>query len=181
MSQLSGASASTTTSKARITIRRATIKDLRPVVKIWLDAVQIGMGLTPPSSDEVLNTFQKRLESPPAASSAYGHWVAEVDGDVAGWQGLHPCRPNPMMRWAESGTYISMQYLGQGIGEALVKFATEHVKSTDLTHLVGFLGARNEAMLKAVESFGWQRVGSVPRAKSSDPEVLYYVYPVPHR
>jgi RimJ/RimL family protein N-acetyltransferase len=86
-----------------------------------------------------------------------------------------------MMRWAESGTYVSMQHLGQGIGEALVKFATEHVRSTDLTHLVGFLGARNEAMIKVVESCGWQKVGSVPRAKSSDPEVLYYVYLVQRR
>ena len=171
--------APSTSPKTPISIRRATIKDLRPIVKIWLDAVQIGMGLTPPSSDEVLSTFQKRLES--TQSSAYGHWVAEVDGSVAGWQGLQPCRPNPMMRWAESGTYVSMQYIGHGIGEALVKFATEHVKSTDLTHLVGFLGSRNEAMIKVVESCGWQKVGSVPRAKPSDPEALYYVYLVPQR
>src|ERR1700722_1945202 len=150
MSQLSGASAST--SRRAPVIRRATIKDLRPVVKIWLDAVQLGLGLTPPSPSEVLATFQKRLEAP--EQTAYGHWVAEVDGDVAGWQGLQPCRPSPVMRWAESGTYVSRDYVGHGIGEALIKFATEHVNSTNLTHLVGFVGARNEAMGKFLESCG---------------------------
>jgi len=177
MSQLFGASAST--SRKAPLIRRATIKDLRPVVKIWLDAVQLGMGLTPPSPNEVLATFQKRLEAP--EQTAYGHWVAEVDGDVAGWQGLQPCRPSPVMRWAESGTYVSRDYVGHGIGEALIKFATEHVNSTNLTHMVGFVGARNETMSKFLESCGWQKVGSVPRLKPSDPEYLYYVYLVPQR
>lgn len=178
MSQLSGSSLHSTSRTATPSIRRATIRDLRPMVKIWLDAVQLGMGLTPPSSNEVIDTFQKRLES---QSTAYGHWVAEVDGSVAGWQGLLPCRPSPMMRWAESGTYVSMQHVGQGIPEALIRFATDHVRSTDLTHLVGFLSARNDAMIKLVESCGWQKVGNVPRAKPTDPEYLYYVYLVPRR
>lgn len=162
-----------------INIRLATVRDLRPMVRIWLDAVQIGMGLTPPSSSEVIDTFQKRLEAP--QTTAYGHWVAEVDGSVAGWQGLLPHRQSPIYRWAESGTYVSMQYAGQGVAEALIKFATEHVRSSDLTHLVGFLNSRSEAMTKFVESCGWQRVGSIPRAKLSDPEYLYYVYAVPQR
>jgi len=95
---------------AALNIRRATMNDLRPIVRIWMDAVQTGMGLTPPSSAQVVDTFQKRLESP---DSDYGHWVAEIDGSIAGWQGLLPCRPSPMLRWAESGTYVSMNHVGR--------------------------------------------------------------------
>jgi len=179
MSQLSGGSLPGGPRAANLSIRRATIKDLRPIVRIWMDAVQIGMGLTPPSSNDVIDTFQKRLESSP--TSPYGHWVAEVDGSIAGWQGLMPCRPSPMLRWAESGTYVSMQHVGQGIPEALIRYATEHSRSTDLTHLVGFLSARNQAMINCVESSGWQKVGTVPRAKLTDPEYLYYVYLVRQR
>jgi L-amino acid N-acyltransferase YncA len=161
-----------------VTVRRATIKDLDTIVKIWIDGVQIAQGLTPPNHDEISKLFKTRIES---QSGGFGVWVAEVDGAVAGWQSLQPCRPNPMMRWAESSTYISMQHLGQGIGGALTKFATEHARFTTLTHVVGFIPSRNEPMIKIAESCGWQKVGSIPRSKSSDPEYSYYVYPVPQQ
>src|SRR5579863_7179461 len=93
--------------RAPLTMRRATMKDLHPIVKIWMNGVQMAQGLTPPPLDEVVNLFASRIES---QSPVYGIWVAEVDGAVAGWQGLQACRPNPIMRWAESSTYISMQH-----------------------------------------------------------------------
>ena len=146
------------------------------MVKIWLNAVQIAQGLTPPPLEEVVTMFRTRLES---QSNEYGFWVAEVDGSIAGWQGQQPCRPNPIMKWAEVTTYISMEHMGLGIAGALIRSATERARSTKLTHLVGFIGRGNDAMTSLLESCGWQKVGSVPKARLGDPEYLFYAYVVP--
>ena len=172
----SGSLSESDSSQAAITIRRATVKDLQAIVKIWLNAVQVAQGLAPPPLQDVLNMFTNRLES---QSNEYGFWVAEVNGAIGGWQGQQPCRPNPIMKWAEVTTYVSREHTGLGIATALLQSATERARSTTLTHLVGFIGRGNAAMTNFLESCGWQKVGVIPRARPNDPEFVYYVYVVP--
>jgi phosphinothricin acetyltransferase len=162
--------------RAPVTIRSASIEDLHEIAIIWIDG-QVAQGIEPPDLDLVLNAFRARLES---QASVYGVWVAEIDGGLVGWQSLQPCRTNPLYHWAESSTYISPRSRGRGVGRKLLAFATEHAKAVNLSHVVGFIRKGNEAPIKIVESLGWQKVGSIPRAKASDIEWLYYVYAVPH-
>jgi len=158
-----------------VTIRPASIEDLHEIATIWIDG-QVAQGINPPDLTLVLNAFHARLE---AEAKVYGVWVAEIETVLVGWQSLQPCRTNPLYNWAESSTYISPRSRGRGVGRKLLGFATEHAKSVNLSHVVGFILKDNEATIKIVESLGWQRVGSIPRANPRDPEWLYYVYAVP--
>ena len=157
------------------TIRPASIEDLRDIASIWIDG-QIAQGIEAPDVNLVLHAFRARLES---ETNVYGVWIAEIDSVLVGWQSLQPCRTNPLYNWAESSTYISPPSRGLGVGRKLLRFATEHAKTVNLSHVVGFILKGNEAPIKIVESLGWQRVGSIPRANPRDFEWLYYVYAVP--
>lgn len=158
-----------------VTIRPASIDDLREIAIIWRDG-QVAQGINPPDLDLALNAFRARLES---KARDYGVWVAEIDGLLAGWQSLQPCRTSPLYNWAESSTYISTRSRGRGVGRRLLAFATEHAKAVNFSHVVGFIRKDNEAPIKIVESLGWQKVGIIPRSNPSDIEWLYYVYAVP--
>ena len=158
-----------------VTIRPASIEDLNEVAAIWMEG-QIAQSCEPPDLSQVLDVFRARLES---ETKVYGIWVAVIDGAIVGWQSLHRCRANPLWNWAESSTYISERSRGCGVGRKLLAFATEHARASCLSHIVGFIIKGNEAPIKIVESLGWQKVGSIPRASPSDIDWLYYVYAVP--
>jgi L-amino acid N-acyltransferase YncA len=158
-----------------VAIRPASVRDVREIALIWRDG-QLSQGDQPLDLDEAINVFRKRVES---ATDVYGVWVAEIEGLLIGWQSLHPCRSNPIHKWAESSTYIAKESKGRGVGRALLTFATEHAKSARLSFVVGFIKAGNDPPIKIVESLGWRRVGSIPRANADDIEWLYYVYAVP--
>jgi len=162
--------------EAQVTIRPASIDDLREIAIIWSEG-QMTQGDTPPNLDEAMEAFRTRVQE---RAIDYGIWVAEVEGVVVGWQSLYRFRANPIHNWAESSTYISQRHKGCGIGRKLLTFATQHANVVKLTYVAGFIKASNEAPIKIVESLGWHRVGLLPRSKSDDIEWLYYVYAVPH-
>jgi L-amino acid N-acyltransferase YncA len=161
-----------------VTIPPASIEDLPEIVVIWLwrDG-QISQGNRTIDSEQAASVFLKRVES---QAGANGIWVAEIEGRVVGWQGLYQSSANPTVARAQSSTYIAMESSGRGIGRKLLTFATEHGKSLGLSDIEGFIQASNHAPIRIVESLGWERVGSIPRANPSDIEWLYYVYVVPH-
>jgi L-amino acid N-acyltransferase YncA len=170
------ASTDSESSKAHVTIRPASLDDLGAMVAIWDDG-QISQGHKPIEHEQAIGIFRKRVES---QTCIYGIWVSEVKGSIAGWQSLHQRRSNPTQKWAESSTYIAKERTGRGIGRKLLTFATEHAKSSGLSHIEGFIQAENYVPIKIVESLGWRKVGSIPRANAEDIEWLYYVYAVPH-
>ena len=163
-------------SRALVTIRPATIKDIHEIAIIWMEG-QVAQCCQPPDLSQVLDIFRPRLE---LQTDVYRIWVAEIEGAIVGWQSLHPCRANPLWKWAESSTYIATRSRGLGVGRKLLMFASEYAKSVNLSHVVGVIITGNEAPIKIVESLGWQKVGTIPRSNPSDTEWLYYVYAVPH-
>jgi L-amino acid N-acyltransferase YncA len=165
-----------TCGRAPVTIRPATIKDIHEIALIWMEG-QVAHGYEPPDLSHVLDIFRPRLS---LQTDVDRIWVAEIEGAIVGWQSLHPCRANPLWKWAESSTYISAQSRGLGVGRKLLVFVTEYAKSVDLSHVVGVIIKGNEAPIRIVESLGWQKVGIIPRSKPSGTEWLYYVYAVPH-
>jgi phosphinothricin acetyltransferase len=162
-------------SGSQVTIRRAGVEDLAQIVAIWAEG-QLSQG-DQPDLAQGAKAFGARVES---QTEIYGVWVAEIEGSVVGWQSLHPCRANPIHKWAESSTYIAQDCTGCGIGRKLLTFATQHANSARLSYVVGFIKKGNEPPIRIVESLGWQKVGDLPRADENDIEWLYYVYPVPH-
>jgi L-amino acid N-acyltransferase YncA len=69
----------------------------------------------------------------------FGIWVALFEDTIVGWQGLQPCRNNPMeaLKVAESSTYVSPTSRARGVGRALLVFAQEHAARVQLKELRG--------------------------------------------
>ena len=141
-----------------------------------MHGVGVAHGLEPPPETEVRAFFAGRIEQ---QTDVYGVWVAEHEGVVAGWEGLQPCRPNPISRWAESSTYIASNSKARGVGRALIGYVLDHARRVELQYVVGFIKTGNDAAIRIVESAGWCLVGALPRAKANDPQYLYYAYAVP--
>lgn len=160
----------------QMTIRQASIEDLNDIVSIWTDG-QISQRNVPIEHERAMCIFRERIQ---LQTEFYGIWVADCGGVVVGWQSLAPGRANPIHKWAESSTYISKRYTGRGIGRKLLTFITEYANSVGLSHIEGFIKQGNEPPIRIVESLGWTKVGTIPRAQEGDTEWLYYVYAVPH-
>jgi L-amino acid N-acyltransferase YncA len=156
-------------------IRRATIDDLDSIAQIWCEGVESSFGKAPPSFETTLPFFSFQLSS---VTDPYGYWVAEADGAVVGWQSLLPCRPSPISKWAYSSTYVSSQKRAKGLGRALLAVATTHAASAGLSHIEGFTSINNKAVIRIVESLGWQKIGQVPE-DAECPREFVWVYPVP--
>lgn len=160
---------------SELTIRRATFADADNITTAWIHGLGAATHLRLPPKDEALAFFENRLRS---QTDTYGLWVAEHQGTFAGWQGLQPCRANPVAKFAESSTYVASAVTARGVGRTLISHATEHSRNVRLDYIVAFIRAENVAMIRIVESCGWSVVGSLPRSTASYPEYLYYAYAV---
>jgi len=157
-----------------IRIRRATIADLEIITDIWCEGAQAGFGCAVPGRGSVAEFFRNHLET---ENGAFGYWIAEVDGQVVGWQSLLRTRPNPISRWAHSSTYVSSHHKAKGVGTALIAFANAHARESGISHIEGFVLASNIAVTRIVESLGWQSLGIVP---GDDREEVFWVYVANH-
>jgi phosphinothricin acetyltransferase len=161
---------------SELCIRRATSADADGITTAWIHGLGTATHLRLPPKDEALAFFEDRLNR---QTETFGLWVAEHQGTFAGWQGLQPCRPNPVSKFAESSTYVSSAVKAKGVGRALIMHATEHSRHVGLDYIVAFIRTENIAMIRIVESCGWSLVGRLPRGTPSYPEYLYYAYAVP--
>ena len=80
-------------------IRRAELSDLQSIVDIWIAGIASGFGITKARSyscsliEHALRFFAAKLK---IQSEVFGIWVAICDDQIVGWQGLYPCRNDPI-------------------------------------------------------------------------------------
>lgn len=173
---MSHATAAASHPAEKFAIRRAAAQDAAAITSIWMEGVRGAHGLEPPPEEQVQAFFDERIAQ---QTEVFAIWVAIVEARVVGWQGLQPCRPNPISKMAESSTYVASDSKARGVGRALIAHAQRHASSVGLQHILGFILVSNLAVIRIVESSGWSRVGALPRAREEDPEYLYYAYAVP--
>jgi len=161
-----------------INIRRAKQQDLTGIVDIWLAGVLSGFGISPPPTENALRFFAEKLD---LQTEIFGIWVAVREDNIVGWQGLYPCRNNPIeaLTVAESSTYVSPTTRAKGVGRTLLLFAQEHAMRVQLRELRGNIATTNTASLRLVDSLGWSKVGTLPRARNDSLEFFFYAYAVP--
>lgn len=159
-----------------IRIRDAVPEDAAEIARIWLDGLEISAGLPGPPIGEAAVAFELRIREPLGQS---GIWVAEVDGVLAGWQGLQDFGVTQISRIGQSSTYIAQQWHGRGIGRQLLRHAQDEARERGLSLIVGFVRTDNDTSVKLVDALGWKCVGILPRDSASDPELAYYAYAVP--
>lgn len=103
------------------TLRRARVDDAASFVRLMHEPAVARQLMQLPYPDEA--TWRQRLA---AQASANGqapelHLVADVDGEVVGSAGLHPCGTYQRRRHAMSlGIAVALPWQGRGVGSALL-------------------------------------------------------------
>lgn len=96
-------------------------------------------------------------------------WVAELDGEVAGWLTIKPFIP----RCAYSGTvelsvYVADRFRRRGVGRHLLAEAISRAPELEITAMVGLIFAHNELSLRLFAQLGFEKWGLLPRVALLD-------------
>lgn len=156
-------------------IRLAHIDDLPAIVDIYNQSIpskQSTGDTQPVRVKDRLAWFQEhRPEQHPI-------FVAEADGQVAGWCSLSAYRPGrAALRFtAEISYYIESAYHRQGIGTALIEHALAACPVLQIRHLFAIVLEGNEASLKLLEKIGFEQWGYLPRVADFDGKEVGHVY-----
>jgi phosphinothricin acetyltransferase len=147
-------------------IRDALEVDLPAIVEIYNAAIRGRIStaqLDPVSVEERLPWF--REHSP----ESHPLWVAQIDGEIAGWLSFHPFITRCAYRGtAEISVYVNEKFRRRGLGRALVEKAIEQAPRLELTALVGCIFGHNEPSLRLFERLGFLRWGFLPRIARVD-------------
>jgi L-amino acid N-acyltransferase YncA len=151
------------------TIRIANIKDLPAIVAIYNQAV--------PTHRSTANTSPVTVDGRKAWFLEHDHdshpiFIAEVDGQMAGWCSLSVYRPGRMaLRYtSEISFYINNAFQRKGIGSTLVKHAINACPTLGIKNIVAVVIDQNEGSRKLLENLGFQQWGYLPSVLDFDGE-----------
>jgi L-amino acid N-acyltransferase YncA len=156
-------------------VRLAQLDDLPAIVDIYNQSIpsQHSTGDTQPLrvEDRVPWFGEHRPDRHPL-------FVAEVDGQVAGWCSLSAYRPGrAALRFtAEISYYIALAYHRQGIGTGLVEHALSACPALQIKHLFAIVLEGNQASLKLLEKMGFEQWGYLPRVADFDGKEVGHFY-----
>ena len=105
-------------------------------------------------------------------------FVADVDGEVAGWCSLSAYRPGrAALRFtAEISYYIALAYHRQGIGTALVEHALSACPALQIRHLFAIVLEGNQASLQLLQKMGFEQWGYLPGVADFDGNEVGHFY-----
>ena len=142
-------------------IRDAAEADLPAIIDIYNAATATRTSTAffdPVSLEERLPWF--RRHSP----NEFPLWVAEIEGQIAGWLSFHEFIRRPAYRGAaEISIYVHEKFRRRGIGRALLEKAIVEAARLKMRMLLGYILGHNEASLRLFEQAGFERWGRLPR------------------
>ena len=154
---------------SKLQVRVAEMADLPAIVAIYNQAV--------PTHRSTANTTPYTVEGRKAWFMEHDPmkrpiFVAEVDGQIAGWCSLSTYRPGRMaLRFtAEMSLYIESAFQKKGVGSALVRHALEACPRLGIKNVVGVVIDRNEGSQKLLKRMGFEQWGYLPRVLDFDGE-----------
>lgn len=156
-------------------IRTARGDDLPAIVDIYNQAIpsRQSTGDTQPlRAEDRIPWFE---EHPP---EKYPIFVAEVDGQAAGWCSLSAYRPGrAAFRFtAEISYYIASAFQRQGIGRALIEHALAACPALEIRHLFAIVLETNRASLELLGKMGFEQWGYLPRVADFDGNEVGHLY-----
>ena len=156
-------------------MRLAQLDDLSAIVDIYNQSI--------PSQQSTGDTQPLRVEDRRGwfeehRPEAYPIFVAEVEGQVAGWCSLSAYRPGrAALRFtAEISYYIAPAYHRQGIGTSLVEHTLAACPALQIRHLFAIVLEGNQASLSLLEKMGFEQWGYLPRVADFDGKEVGHLY-----
>lgn len=156
-------------------IRLAQLADLPTIVEIYNEAI--------PSKQSTGDTEPVRVEDRMPwfrehRPDEHPIFVADVEGDIAGWCSLSAYRPGrAALRFtAEISYYIARAYQRQGIATALVEHALASCPALEIRHVFAIVLEGNEASLKLLKKMGFEQWGYLPRVADFDGREVGHLY-----
>ena len=159
----------------KMIIRVAQTGDLPAILDIYNQAIpsQRSTGDTQPLRVEDRGTWfeEHRPDEHPI-------FVAELQGQVAGWCSLSAYRPGrAALRFtAEISYYIALAYHRRGIGTALIEHAVAACPALQIRHLFAIVLEGNQASLRLLEKMGFEQWGYLPRVANFDGKEVGHLY-----
>ncbi len=149
-----------------MTLRDAVELDLPAIVAIYNAAIPMRVAtadLEPVAVESRFAWFRRHTRA------SHPIWVAEVDGEVAGWLSFEPFYGRPAYSGtAELSVYVDGARQRRGVGRALLGEAVRRAPALGLETLLGFIFAHNEPSLRLFAELGFVRWAHLPRVARLD-------------
>lgn len=150
-----------TQSVLKPSVRASRPGDMPAITAIYAHHVLHGLAsfeLLPPDVNEMV---RRRAE---VLARGLPHLVAEAGGQLAGYAYAAPYRERPAYRFAlEDSVYIHPDYIGRGIGRALLDVLIETCTSAGYRQLIAVIGdSGNAASIGLHAACGFVRTGLLP-------------------
>jgi L-amino acid N-acyltransferase YncA len=151
---------SQTVATGAMKIRDAVDADLPAIVAIYNAAVRTRIST---AQLDTVTVESRRNWLKEHSSDRHPFWVAEIDGDVAGWLTIKPF----IQRAAYDGTaelsvYVDDKFRRRGIARSLLEEVIARASSLGIRAMVGLIFAHNEPSLRLFSNFGFSRWGFLP-------------------
>ena len=156
-------------------IRSAQRDDLPAVVDIYNGSIpsrQSTGDIEPLRVENRIPWFEEHLPD------EHPIFVAEADGQVAGWCSLSAYRPGrAALRFtAEISYFVAPAYHRQGIGTGLIEHALAACPALQIRHVFAIVLENNAASLKLLEKSGFEKWGYLPRVADFDGKEVGHLY-----
>ena len=132
---------------------RADVEAIRAILNYYIEHSTVIFILKPHTLEERLAWFDAHSQEHPVT-------VVEVDGAVVGWGALSPFRPQAAYaRTAELSMYLHHDFLGRGLGRAILDDLLVRARAAGHHVLLGVCCSDAISSIGLLESFGFTRVG----------------------
>ena len=139
-----------------VTIRKATLDDLKEITDIYNDAIQ----KTVATFDTETKTYEEQKKWFEDHGTNNPIFVAELDGDIIGWAALSKYSTRcAYSDTAEISLYVRDQDQGKGIGKKLMQSIVKEGETTSLHAIIARITDGNKKSIYLHESVGFEHIG----------------------
>lgn len=139
-----------------VTIRKATLSDLKEITDIYNDAIQ----KTVATFDTEIKTIDNQKKWFEDHGPNNPILVAELDGNIIGWAALSRYSTRcAYSDTAEISLYVREQDQGRGIGKKLMQSIVKEGENTSLHTIIARITDGNEKSIHLHKSVGFEHIG----------------------